>query len=497
MKPHSNNDNDNDNKANVSGSFLVFSSDNLTVNNPLFERRVELATEGLEPSYLNKLKNSLSQTNALTVADYILAMKTEINLSDSYRMINLKALVGLSIFFQNKISFQTMGRREILMFLDSYRKTDTADLMHKWIGTYNLLLVILVRFFKWLYFPEFPPINRKKPAVVENMPRLKRKEQSIYKPSDLWTKEDDVLFLKYCPSKRTRCYHAVARDTSCRPHEILKLRVKDIVFKTCGNYHYAEILVNGKTGTRSIPLFDSIPYVKDWLDEHPLKGNPNSFLVAGIGRSIGRPIEISTLGMIYRKQYKRRLFPKLLEDPTVPPEDKKKIKELLRKPWNPYIRRHSALTEKSTILKEHVLRQHAGWSPRSQMHLKYLHYFGNESNESLLEAYGIVTKDRNRQDVLRPKQCPNCNEPNKPDSRFCARCRMVLTYDVYSETLESEKEQKSKLDLMEEKFNNMQSMFEKLIAGLSQTRDQRQINSVAASLFSSGIVKVSAEKVTN
>jgi integrase len=265
--------------------------------------------------------------------------------------------------------------------------------MHKWIGTYNLLLVILVRFFKWLYFPELQPINRKKTSVVENMPRLKRKEQSIYKPSDLWTKEDDVLFLKYCPSKRIRCYHAVARDTSCRPHEILKLREKDIVFKTCGDYHYAEILVNGKTGTRSIPLFDSIPYVKDWLDEHPLRGNPNSFLVAGIGRSIGRPIEISTLGMIYRKQYKRRLFPKLLEDPTVPPEDKKKIKELLRKPWNPYIRRHSALTEKSTILKEHVLRQHAGWSPRSQMHLKYLHYFGNESNESLLEAYGIVTCD--------------------------------------------------------------------------------------------------------
>ena len=29
-------------------------------------------------------------------------------------------------------------------------------------------------------------------------------------------------------------------------------------------------------------------------------------------------------------------------------------------------------------------------TPGSQMHLKYLHYLGNESNESLLEAYGIV-----------------------------------------------------------------------------------------------------------
>jgi hypothetical protein len=59
---------------------------------------------------------------------------------------------------------------------------------------------------------------------------LKRKETSIYKPTDLWTTEDDLLFLKFCPSKRMKCYHAMARDTSCRPHELLKLRIKDIVF---------------------------------------------------------------------------------------------------------------------------------------------------------------------------------------------------------------------------------------------------------------------------
>ena len=112
------------------------------------------------------------------------------------------------------------------------------------------------------------------------------------------------------------------------------------------------------------------------------------------------------------------------------PEDKPKIKGLLKKPWNPYIRRHSALTEKSTILKEHVLRQHAGWTPGSQMHLKYLHYFGNESNESLLEAYGIIPPGQ-QLDQLRPKQCPNCSEPNKPDGKFCNKCRMVLTYDAY------------------------------------------------------------------
>ncbi|MFL6456172.1 MAG: hypothetical protein ACJ71G_04285, partial [Nitrososphaeraceae archaeon] len=162
--------------------------------------------------------------------------------------------------------------------------------------------------------------------------------------------------------------------------------------------------------------------------EHPQPNNPSGIFLCGNGKSLGRMLSISSIENIYR-HYKLEFFRKLLTNPNVPPEDKQKIKELLKKPWNPYIRRHSALTEKSTILKEHTLRQYAGWSPRSQMHLKYIHYFGNESSESLLEAYGIIPKDQQSVDVLRPKQCPNCQEPNKPDSRFCSRCRMVLTYD--------------------------------------------------------------------
>lgn len=106
---------------------------------------------------------------------------------------------------------------------------------------------------------------------------------------------------------------------------------------------------------------------------------------------------------------------------------------------------------KSTILKEHVLRQHAGWSTGSQMPQKYLHYYGNESSESLLEAYGIMPKNQ-QIDQLKPKQCPNCMEPNKPDSKFCAKCRMVLTYDAYSETIEEKKQKESEVKELKNKY---------------------------------------------
>jgi hypothetical protein len=278
----------------------------------------------------------------------------------------------------------------------------------------------------------------------------------------------------------------MSRDSAARPHELLKLRIKDVVFKlTPDKKQYAEILVNGKTGTRHVPLIDSIPYIKDWISQHPQSGNPNSILLCGLGKSLNRVIRVRSLYKIY-ENYRDKFFPKLLDNSNVLPEDKQNIRELLKKPWNLYIRRHSALTEKSGILKEHHLRQFAGWSPGSNMHLKYLHYFGNESNDSILEAYGIISKDKQLSEALRPKQCPNCNEPNKPDSKFCAKCRMVLTYDAYSETLESEKQNEVRVSVLEKQ---MQS----LVSTLSKLTEQGQVNAVAQTLYSSGILKEGKE----
>jgi integrase/recombinase XerD len=426
------------------------------------ERKVNLITEGLEPLYAKALGN-ISKENALAIIDFILNINIEINLSDNHKRNYIRVLTQLSKFYHDKKSFKEMNREDFLLFLDSFRKPENSDPFHKWIGTYNQYTVLLIKFFKWLFYPDIEPNKRPKPQVVENIFQLKRKEQSIYKPSDLWTVEDDLLFLKYCPSKRDKCYHTISRDTGCRPHEILKLRLKDITFKTTGGgerggHQYAEVLVNGKTGSRQIPLIDSIPFVKDWIDEHPQQGNLNAPLICGYARSIGRRLKPNSLAKIY-DNYKKGLFTKLVQaeedkrtEDNITKEDKQKIKELLKKPWNPYIRRHSALTEKSAILKEHILRQYAGWSIRSEMPQKYLHYFGNESSESILQAYGIATKENQGIDILRPKQCPNCSESNKPDSKFCSKCRMVLTYDAYNETLENQKEKDVEVQILKEKF---------------------------------------------
>ena len=435
-----------------------------TINeSAFFDIEVQKVTEGMLPCHAKSLKG-LPYDNALTVVNFILSLITEINPSSNYRRDIIRTLCLLSKFHDNDKKFENMTRRDILDFLDSYRKPEAADPLHKWIGTYNLFRSLLIRFFKWVHSPNIEYIKRPKPPVVDNISLLKRKEQSTYKPTDLWTAQDDLLFLKYCPSKRMKCYHTISSDLSARPSEILKLRIKDVVWKRNGDKQFAEVLINGKTGSRSLLLVDSIPYVKDYINsEHPQASNPNAPLISGTGKTFGRPITEHTLLIIY-DNYKKSVFPKLLESPSVLPEDKQKIRDLLRKPWNPYIRRHSALTEKSKILKEHVLRQHAGWSGSSNMHMKYIHYFGNESNESLLEAYGIVSKDKLMSNVLKPKICPQCNEPNKPENlKYCVKCGLVLSYNAYNEILDRQQEKESEVKVLKQKYEEMESKFQKIL----------------------------------
>jgi hypothetical protein len=80
-------------------------------------------------------------------------------------------------------------------------------------------------------------------------------------------------------------------------------------------------------------------------------------------------------------------------------------------------------------------------------------------------------------DVLRPKQCPNCNEPNKPDSKFCAKCRMVLTYDAYNETLEKQQEKESEVQKLQQKYEqDLKIVHEEMNQRFSQIMSMIQQN---------------------
>jgi integrase/recombinase XerD len=430
-------------------------------NNIETRQRIIEATSGLSNHYFTMMAKRMSASNADLLARFIIQNRKDSILAINTIKMYIDGIVYLESFHKHK-DLDKLDRNDILAFLDSYRKSETVDPLHKWVATYNIRLMIIFKFFRWLYglnhdrLTEMTSTARIVPPIIRGIKRLKRKEKSSYQVRDLWTQEDDAIFLKYCEDNRLRCYHTMARDTSGRPHELLKIRIGDIMWQMNGTAQYAEVTIGkgGKTVQRTVPLTNSIPYLKDWLREHPIATNRNSFLFLSLNRRSryrNIPLNPLSVAIIYR-QLKLGLFPRLLTNQDISEEDKRQISEVLDKPWNPYVRRHTALTEKVKLLKsEYALRQHAGWSKNSKMVEIYTHEFGNESSQLLLQAYDIIPENTRENDILKPRQCPNCNEPNKPDSKFCAKCRMVLTYDAYNETLEKQQERDSEIQILREK----------------------------------------------
>ncbi|HEU4445295.1 MAG TPA: hypothetical protein VFR94_11540 [Nitrososphaeraceae archaeon] len=96
----------------------------------LFDRKVDLVTAGLQQHNNKYLRDEsqVSRENALAICNYILAMKTEINLSDNYRGVTIRLLVRLSKFTLQK-PFNLITRDEILAFLDKSQKARSISVI--------------------------------------------------------------------------------------------------------------------------------------------------------------------------------------------------------------------------------------------------------------------------------------------------------------------------------------------------------------------------------
>ena len=87
----------------------------------------------------------LRNSSPEVIEEYLTVMRREVNPSKEYQR--------LTRFVLSKIDVMTATQTDIMKFLDSLRKPESVDPMHKWIGTYNLYIIILKRFFKWFNNP--------------------------------------------------------------------------------------------------------------------------------------------------------------------------------------------------------------------------------------------------------------------------------------------------------------------------------------------------------
>jgi len=312
------------------------------------------------------------------------------NSSERHIINNLKVIINFEEFFKSQKLLKDIDRQEITSFLNSKIKSPEIDQEKKWITTWNHYYNHLKFFYRWLYneyiktdnvaidqksiqdwtTPEFLKIKIKK-----------TKRLSPYSQNEIWDKDDLLTIMGYELHKRNKAALALFWDLDARNHEVILLRIKNIRFRE--KYGEGEIPHDAKTGSGPALLTFSFPYVRDWLNEHPFKNEPEARLICNL--NTGAPIK-SDAKWTMMKQLQKRIK-RLLENGEITnTQVKENLEYLLKtKKWNPYCIRHSAITSDSDYLPEFALKKKVRWSMNSKQSSRYIkNRMGNELKNKIL-----------------------------------------------------------------------------------------------------------------
>lgn len=254
----------------------------------------------------------------------------------SERHINntLKTHLTFAEFLGPNISFYQIDKKDLMVcFLDSKIKSIEDDPDKKWITTWNDYLSDLKYLMRWLHNwklrngdpdKDFQTPPEWETPAFSKIKRKKTKRVSPYLETELWDREELALVMKYEQFKRNKATLSLMWDLDARNHEITLLKIKHLRLKE--KYGKGEIPHQAKTGSGPILLTFSFPYVRDWLNEHPFRIEPEARLICNLRN--GSPI-ISEALWTMMKQLKTRIG-RLLKTGFIPDEEKGKLQYILK-----------------------------------------------------------------------------------------------------------------------------------------------------------------------
>ncbi|MDP4197934.1 MAG: tyrosine-type recombinase/integrase, partial [Bacteroidota bacterium] len=219
--------------------------------------------------------------------------------------------------------------------------------------------VALKKFYKWLNGGEEPLI------VKWIRTTFKKRDRKL--PEDMLTEDEIKQLIDAATNKRDKTIIALLWDIGARIGEIGTLRIKHVKFDDIGGI----IIVNGKTGCRRVRAVWSVPYLMDWLEEHPERDNPEAPLWFKFAKN-KEGLESMRYDAI------RMQLSKISKKAGV----NKKI--------HPHLFRHSRCTYMANYLTEAQMNAYFGWVQGSGMPSIYVHLSGRDIDDAVLKANGIT-----------------------------------------------------------------------------------------------------------
>ncbi|CCQ34284.1 Tyrosine recombinase XerC protein [Halorhabdus tiamatea SARL4B] len=220
-------------------------------------------------------------------------------------------------------------------------------------------------------------------------------------PSQMLRWEADVQpMLEAAANDRDRAAVALQFDAGLRGGEFAGLSVGDLT----DHKHGLQVTVEGKQGRRTVTLIPSVPYVEQWLAEHPAPEDPE----APLWCRLDRPDDTSQAFKI--KMLKRVADRAGVDKPATPTN----------------FRKSSAAHLASKGMNQAHLEDHHGWVRGSDVASRYVSVFAEESDRELARVYGADIEEEASDDEIAPLECPRCGEKTPREKPLCVWCGQAL-----------------------------------------------------------------------
>jgi integrase len=314
------------------------------------------------------------------------------------KTITAGRVANLLIYFGSwfKKPFKEVKREDIERFFESI-----SDYSECYKATFRR---IIKPFFRWLYGYEK---GMGYPEVVEWIYGGVNKNER--KLPNILTMEEITKMVEVCDNLRDRALVSFLYESGCRASEILDLKIKDVNFDEYGAY----LIVNGKTGSRRIRLISSVADLKQWLNVHPRKNEPDAPLFCALTKNNkGNPLGDSSLDFIVQQIAK---------------------KAGINKRVYPHLFRHTRATHLSKHLTEQELKVWFGWTRNSDMASIYVHLSGKDVEDKILQLAGVKQKEEGNPPTIPNIKCYRCGEVNSIGNEFCFKCGAPLTEEKIKE----------------------------------------------------------------
>lgn len=365
----------------------------------------------------------LSQEHYTLAKKYDVAMVKD-TLGKATRLKQLKTLLSLGRLLGKDWSVCTKDDVDYLVvkIMDQYSKSGketetTRD--HK---------KVLKLFFRWY------KLGSRNFRKVGDTPETR--DITVKRPTDKLVREnlldekDLANLLKACgENARDRAFLHVHYEANTRPGEILSLQIKHVTHDA----HGAKIAVDGKTGTRSIRLIESVPSLNSWLSVHPLQDNPDAPLWISFDKNrYGESISLKGAQVMLAKRCRMAQISKRV---------------------NLKLFRHSGATNIAHFLSDELMKKRMGWTKTSTMPARYTHLNNEDVEKAFFREYGISGFENNKIAKV-PKICNICDTSNIPDAKSCSKCGKPLHLHAI---IEQENKQQQERELMGDKIQELEN----------------------------------------